>query len=144
MENTAFAAWAAEQTRWVPKQNFNQHLRSMKKIGASTMQIDAFVEMVNNKFDVSYALSSLFIPEHTCRYVESTMRSLRFPLHQQAAYCYYGQITSNESCLKLIESLPDEKTEETITAAIQGIESNISLWDGIYLNIKELNNSYHC
>jgi hypothetical protein len=71
--------------------HYELYLRAMRDIGASTNDIESFVDKIKQGDPLNYALQQTIVPDYTKRFVTDTIKILSMPSHLVAAYFQFGR-----------------------------------------------------
>jgi hypothetical protein len=111
-------AGASEEEKYIS--HYELYLRAMREMGASTTEMESFVDRLRQGEPWQLALSQTDIPDHTKKFVTNTIDILNKPTHVIASYFQFGredpipemfqtilnnleanQVTGNLECFKL-------------------------------------------
>jgi len=82
-------AGASEEEKYIS--HYELYLRAMREMGASTTEMESFVEKIRQGVPFPVALQQTDIPEHTKKFVANTIGVLNMPTHVIASYFQFGR-----------------------------------------------------
>jgi len=82
-------AGASEDEKYIS--HYELYLRAMREMGASTAEIEGFVDRIIKGVPFAQALEQTPIPEYTKKFVANTVSVLDLPTHVIASYFQFGR-----------------------------------------------------